>query len=35
MLHVEQELLWFIDMIEITGDLYDQWTADMLADAGW
>ncbi len=35
MLHVEKELLWFIDMIEITSDLCDEWTADILADAGW
>jgi hypothetical protein len=35
MLHVEKELLWLIDIVEITSGLYDQWTADLLADAGW
>ena len=35
MLHIEKELLWFIDMVQITTDLYDQGTADMLADFGW
>ena len=35
MLHIEKELLWFMQMVEITSDLYAQGTADMLADSGW
>jgi hypothetical protein len=35
MLHIEKELLWLIQMVEITSDLYAQGTADMLADSGW
>ncbi len=35
MLHIEKEPLWFMDMVEITTDLYDQATADMLAESGW
>lgn len=35
MLHVEKELLWLIQLTEITSGLYDEWTADMLADMGW
>ena len=35
MLHIEKELLWLMQMVEITTDLYSQGTADMLADTGW
>ena len=34
MLHIEKELLWLMQMMEITSDLYTQGTADMLADSG-
>jgi hypothetical protein len=35
MLHVEKELLWLIQMIEISSGLYDEWTSDMLSEIGW
>ncbi|MFA5910629.1 MAG: hypothetical protein WC815_17760 [Vicinamibacterales bacterium] len=35
MTHIEKELLWYISMIENSTDLWEQWTADMMADLGW